>query len=444
MNQQYILKISELTKKVKYLLENEMNTVWLTGEISNFVAASSGHWYLTLKDNKAQVKCAMFKGNNVKVRIKPINGQQVLVRARVSLYEPRGDFQLIIDQMDDAGDGLLQQQFEQLKVSLNARGYFSAQSKQPLPEHINTIGVVTSPTGAAIKDILSVLQRRSPQTNVIIYPALVQGKEAKFDIVSALTQANIRKECDVLIVGRGGGSLEDLWSFNEEMVVEAIYHSSIPVISAVGHEVDTTLADYVADIRAATPSAAAELASKHTADIVAKAAQLTQRLIRQQKSNTEKWQLQLSTLQHRLHRVHPEQYILMQQQRADELASRLCSAQLNHLSRLSVPSKLINQRLKQLPLQQNVIRQQESVSQLHKRLLKAIDSSYQAKQQLFVKIIEQLHLVSPLATIARGYSVTRTQMGIVKSIKQVKENNTIEVQVSDGNIEATVTSVQSN
>ncbi|MDO6427444.1 exodeoxyribonuclease VII large subunit [Thalassotalea sp. 1_MG-2023] len=441
MSQQYILKISELTKKVKYLLESEMNTVWLTGEISNFVAAASGHWYLSLKDSKAQVRCAMFKGNNNKVRIKPSNGQQVLVRARVSLYEPRGDFQLIIDQMDDAGDGLLQQQFEKLKKTLNAQGYFSTQNKQALPEHINTLGVVTSPTGAAIKDILSVLQRRSPQTHVIIYPALVQGKDAKRDIAAAIEQANIRRECDVLIVGRGGGSLEDLWSFNEEIVVEAIFQSKIPIISAVGHEIDTTLADYVADIRAATPSAAAELASKNTADTLDKALQLKQRLIRQLSIITEKWQQQLTNITHRLDRVHPEQQIVTQQQRADELANRLTTAQLNRLARLSLPSKLVNQRFAQLPIQQNITRQQQHSESLQTRLIEAINFSHQRKQQKFVKCIEQLQLVSPLATIARGYSVTRTTMGIVKSVKQVDIGKSVEVQLSDGKFAATVTSV---
>mgnify|MGYP000698788708 CR=1 FL=1 len=260
--QQHILQVSELTKKVRFILENEINRVWLCGEISNFVAASSGHWYLSLKDSKSQIRCAMFKGANRNVRLTPRNGQQVLVRAKVSLYEPRGDFQLIIEQMEDAGEGLLRQKYEQLKQQLNAEGLFAQFNKKSIPTHIKTVGVVTSPTGAAVKDILTVLRRRNPTINVIIYPAIVQGQQGTSDIVHAINVANERAECDVLIVGRGGGSLEDLWNFNEEAVVRAIYQGTIPVISAVGHEIDTTLCDYVADLRVATPSAAAELVSQ--------------------------------------------------------------------------------------------------------------------------------------------------------------------------------------
>ena len=260
-NKSHILNVSELTKKVRFMLESELGNVWLCGEISNFVSASSGHWYLSLKDEKAQVKCAMFRGSNTRVRIRPANGQQVLVRAKVSLYEPRGDFQLIIEQMEDAGEGLLKQQFDKLKMQLSAEGLFNMADKQMLPDSIERIGLVTSATGAAVKDILTVLQRRSPSTKVVIYPTLVQGELAAQQIAAAIALANARNEVDVLIVGRGGGSMEDLWCFNEEPVVRAIYQSQLPVISAVGHEIDTTLSDYAADLRAPTPSAAAELAS---------------------------------------------------------------------------------------------------------------------------------------------------------------------------------------
>ena len=277
----HILQVSELTKKVRFILESELNTVWLCGEVSNFIAASSGHWYLSLKDSKSQVKCAMFKGNNRKVRLSsglPKNGQQVLVRAKVSLYEPRGDFQLIIEQLDDAGEGLLRQEFDQLKNKLLAEGLFNSLIKKAIPKNIRTVGIVTSPTGAAVKDILTVLKRRNPLLNVIIYPALVQGAQAKFEIEQAINTANLRQECDVLIVGRGGGSLEDLWPFNEENVVRAIYRSQIPIISAVGHEIDTTLSDYAADLRAATPSAAAELVSSNIEEKLQKIVSLNQRI----------------------------------------------------------------------------------------------------------------------------------------------------------------------
>lgn len=248
-----IYTVSRLNSEVRLLLENEMGIVWLVGEISNFSAPVSGHWYLTLKDSQAQVKCAMFKGNNRLVNFKPQNGQQVLVKARLSLYEPRGDYQIILESMQPEGDGRLQQQFEQLKMQLAAEGLFAQTRKKPLPENPRCVGIITSRTGAALHDILHVLKRRDPNLPVVIYPTLVQGEEAAIQIAQAIGRANTRAECDVLIVGRGGGSLEDLWCFNHEIVARTIAASEIPIISAVGHEIDVTIADFVADVRAPTP-----------------------------------------------------------------------------------------------------------------------------------------------------------------------------------------------
>lgn len=442
MSRQFILQVSELTKKVKFLLESELHTVWLTGEISNFVAASSGHWYLSLKDNKAQVRCAMFKGNNQRVRIRPQNGQQVLVRARVSLYEPRGDFQLIIEQMEDAGEGLLRQQYEQLKTKLNALGYFNLDHKKPLPKTINTIGVVTSPTGAAIKDILSVLKRRNPHTKVIIYPALVQGETAKNEIAHAITIANIRQEVDVLIVGRGGGSLEDLWAFNEEVVVNAIYQSHLPVISAVGHEIDTTLADFVADVRAATPSAAAELASNDMQEVQHQLLQLNRRLHANYVRGLDKQKQKLAHLTHRLSQEHPEQQLQTQQQRADDLAIRLNKV-IQHKIKVNqqLPTYLTKRLLNVSPIN-NINNLAQTGQQLEQKLLKLMQNNIQRQQQNFVHLLEQLQIVSPLATIARGYSVIRQDKQIVKSIKQVTTGDAINIQLSDGHIHANVLEVE--
>ncbi|MBL4763999.1 MAG: exodeoxyribonuclease VII large subunit [Colwellia sp.] len=439
MATQHILQVSELTRKVRFILESELNTVWLTGEISNFVAASSGHWYLSLKDRKSQVRCAMFKGNNRRVRLQPRNGQQVLVRAKVSLYEPRGDFQLIIEQMEDAGEGLLRQQYEQLKNKLNALGIFSPAHKQTIPEHIQCVGIVTSPTGAAVKDILSVLMRRNPSINVIIYPALVQGKYASNDICHAIAQANNRQECDVLIVGRGGGSLEDLWPFNEESVVQAIYDSNLPIISAVGHEVDTTLSDYVADLRAATPSAAAELVASDSNELLAKITTFEQRLIHAiNRKNTYLLQ-QRHHLYHRLVQVHPEQQLLIQQQKHDELSLRLT----NVIQRLMVQSaqqpQQLQQRLQQLSPVKVITEQQNQIKQQKQRLINAMHNALQHKRESFVHLIEQIQLVSPLATIARGYSITRSKDNkVINSIAQVTLNDEITIQVSDGSIKAIV------
>jgi exodeoxyribonuclease VII large subunit len=443
MPAQHILQVSELTRKVRFILESELNTVWLTGEISNFVAASSGHWYLSLKDNKSQVRCAMFKGNNQRVRLannaKPRNGQQVLVRAKVSLYEPRGDFQLIIEQLDDAGEGLLRQQYEQLKNKLNALGIFSQAHKKIIPTMIQRVGIVTSPTGAAVKDILTVLKRRNPNIQVTIYPALVQGQYASNDICHAIAQANIRQECDVLIIGRGGGSLEDLWPFNEEIVVHAIYDSVIPTISAVGHEIDTTLSDYVADLRAATPSAAAELVSSDSDELVKKITMLTLRLNNAINRNNNVLIQKLSHTKHRLMQAHPEQKLRTYQQKSDELNLRLIQVIKRIMLQTKQHPQQLAQRLNRLSPNKQLMEYQTTMSQLKQRLVSAQRNSLQHKGELFVHLIEQLQLVSPLATIARGYGVVRdTEDKVISSIKQVSVDDEINVQISDGLIKAKV------
>ncbi|MEW6990912.1 exodeoxyribonuclease VII large subunit [Colwelliaceae bacterium 6441] len=441
MTTQHILQVSELTKKVKFMLESELNTVWLCGEISNFIAASSGHWYLSLKDSKSQVKCAMFKGSNRRVRLSPRNGQQVLVRAKVSLYEPRGDFQLILEQMEDAGEGALRQQFEQLKYKLNAQGLFAQQFKQAIPEHINYVGIITSPTGAAIKDILSVLQRRNPAITAIVYPALVQGEQAKFDIANAIYTANNRNECDVLIIGRGGGSLEDLWAFNEEEVVKAVFDSKIPTISAVGHETDTTLTDYVADLRAPTPSAAAELVSCDIADSLQQLGSITQRLHQNIQQKLYITKQRLNSLQHRLTQVHPQQQLQVFQQRSDELAIRLNQAFSREFTRFNqMPTSLVKRLLQQSP-SKKIVQNQEKLSHMKQGLKRAMQLSLSHKNEQFINVIEQLNIVSPLATIARGYTVSRNKHGIINHTHQVSVGERVSIQMTDGVIETKVVTI---
>ncbi|MBL4911435.1 MAG: exodeoxyribonuclease VII large subunit [Alteromonadaceae bacterium] len=439
MTQQHILQVSELTKKVRFLIESELNTVWLTGEISNFIAASSGHWYLSLKDSKSQVKCAMFKGNNRRVRITPRNGQQVLVRAKVSLYEPRGDFQLILEQMEDAGTGLLRQKFEQLKDKLALEGLFSLSHKNALPSHINCVGIVTSATGAAVKDIITVLQRRNPSISVIIYPSLVQGDNAAAQISQAIALANNRNECDVLIVGRGGGSLEDLWCFNEEAVVRAIFASALPIISAVGHEIDTTLSDYVADLRAATPSAAAELVSQDSGELLKLLQHLQQRLQHSINQKQARQHQQLLALQHRLAQVHPEQRLQLQQQRCDDLTLRLQQVITRELKRFKQQPLYLVERLQHLSPTKNIHYLQQSTQQYQQRLQAAMQHKLSTSGDKFAAVIEQLHLVSPLATLARGYSIVRDKSNqTISSSKQVQKNETINIQLNDGTIKAKV------
>ncbi|ENB4356579.1 exodeoxyribonuclease VII large subunit [Vibrio cholerae] len=436
-----IYTVSRLNSEVRLLLENEMGIVWLVGEISNFSAPVSGHWYLTLKDSQAQVKCAMFKGNNRLVNFKPQNGQQVLVKARLSLYEPRGDYQIILESMQPEGDGRLQQQFEQLKMQLAAEGLFAQTRKKPLPENPRCVGIITSRTGAALHDILHVLKRRDPNLPVVIYPTLVQGEEAVIQIAQAIGRANTRAECDVLIVGRGGGSLEDLWCFNHEIVARTIAASEIPIISAVGHEIDVTIADFVADVRAPTPSAAAELVSRdhrHKQQVLhqwqAKLASTMRHYLAQQET-------QFARLQHKLDKQHPQTRLERQQQQLDELSlrleqkmqQRLATQQqrwdrLSHKIELHSPIHLIRQQ------RFNLIQQEQRINQSIQRYL------IQSRHQLAL-LSEKLDAVSPLATLARGYSVTRTTQGeLVRQSAQVKPGDTLVTQLMDGEILSTVNS----
>ncbi len=441
-SKQHVLQVSELTRKVRYILESEINTIWLTGEISNFIAASSGHWYLSLKDSKSQVKCAMFKGNNRYTRIKPQNGQQVLVKAKVSLYEPRGDFQLIIEQMEDAGEGLLRQQYEALKAQLTKEGLFLQENKQALASSYQRIGVVTSPTGAAIKDIISVLKRRSPSTQVVIYPALVQGELAAQDIVSSIEIANKRNEVDILIVGRGGGSLEDLWCFNDERVVRAIYYSRLPVISAVGHEIDTTLSDYAADVRAPTPSAAAELISGDIEDQIGKVQQYDKRLASALLNQQQRRSTQIKHLAARLRQCEPQRQLQSYSQLADDLERRLQQAMLRYLSQQQARPQYLAQALKHLSPEVKLKGYEKTFNSLSERLTQAAGKLLANKQQSFARRLEQLQLVSPLATIARGYSIVRDEDNrIIRSVSQVEDSSQISVQVNDGVIEAKVTAI---
>jgi len=445
MVQQHILQVSELTKKVRFILESELNTVWLCGEISNFIAASSGHWYLSLKDQKSQVRCAMFKGNNRRVRLKPENGQQVLVRAKVSLYEPRGDFQLIIEQMESAGEGLLRQQYQLLKDKLQHQGLFELHHKQAIPKSIQTVGIVTSPTGAAVKDIITVLKRRNPLIKLIIYPALVQGEQAKYDIAQAITVANQRNEVDVLIIGRGGGSLEDLWAFNEEMVARAIFQSTLPTISAVGHEVDTTLTDYVADLRAPTPSAAAEIVAADADERINKIFELIKRGQWALKQQLTRSKHALATLNHRLNQVHPEQQLQNKQQKSDELSIRLQGLIARELSKVKHKPHYLAQRLLNVSPANFIKQNTLHAGQLQGKLIAAQQRLLTSKRESFSHQCEQLHLVSPLATIARGYSITRDEQGqVIKSIDDIGIAETIKLEVSDGVIDAKVIALHAN
>jgi exodeoxyribonuclease VII large subunit len=320
-----VLAVSELNHLTREILEANFPLVWVEGEISNFARPSSGHMYFTLKDAAAQVRCAMFKMRNRLLPFQPKDGQHVVARARVSLYEPRGEFQLIVDHLEPAGEGLLRLQFEALKQKLAAEGLFDESLKKPLPPIPQRIGVVTSPTGAAIRDVLSVLKRRFPAIPILIYPTPVQGEKAPQEIINALGIANKRRECDVLVLCRGGGSLEDLWAFNDESLARIIAASDIPIVSGVGHEVDFTIADFVADARAATPSAAAELITPSAGDWWDIYTDFAQRLTMSMNRKLAHGKQTIYSLGKRLQ--HPRRKLQNHAQRVDELEQRLINAQ---------------------------------------------------------------------------------------------------------------------
>ena len=431
--QREIISVSQLNRRVRRLLETQFPLIWVEGEISNVSFPASGHWYFTLKDSQAQVRCVMFKGRNGRVQFRPESGQHIMIRCRVGLYENRGDFQVIAEHMEDAGHGALQRRFDELKARLAEEGIFSQQYKQPLPFLPSRIGVVTSPTGAAIHDIITVLKRRFPAIPVTIYPCPVQGAEACEQIVAAIDLANRDKRCDVLIVGRGGGSLEDLWPFNEEAVARAIFDSRIPIVSAVGHEVDFTIADFVADSRAATPSVAAEMicpdANELAASFAASQLQLSQNMVRVLRQR----QQQVDHLSQRLR--HPGERIQQQQQRLTHTLAHLMQAaeiQLQH--RHSLLNTLIS-RFNRFHPQQQVQQLQVRNQSLQQRLRNSIKHLLLQKQTEWENTVHMLNTLSPLQTLERGYAIVRNRDSqVVKTITNVEPGEQITALISDGTL----------
>lgn len=428
-----IFTVSRLNQTVRLLLEQEMGQVWISGEISNFTQPSSGHWYFTLKDDTAQVRCAMFRNSNRRVTFRPQHGQQVLVRANITLYEPRGDYQIIVESMQPAGEGLLQQKYEQLKAKLQAEGLFDQQFKKTLPSPAHCVGVITSKTGAALHDILHVLKRRDPSLPVIIYPTAVQGDDAPGQIVRAIELANARGECDVLIVGRGGGSLEDLWSFNDERVARAIFASRIPVVSAVGHETDVTIADFVGDLRAPTPSAAAEIVSRNQLELLRQIQQGQQRLEMAMDYYLANRTRRFTLLNHRLQQQHPQLRLARQQTVLERLRQRMNFALENKIKQANQCQQRMLQRLNQQNPQPRIHRAQTRIQQLEYRLAENIRSRISQQRERFGNAVTHLEAVSPLATLARGYSVSTLPNGkVVKKAKQVKMGDLLTTRLEDG------------
>jgi len=440
--QRDIYSVTRLNREVRTVLETGFPLVWLEGELSNLACPASGHWYFSLKDSNAQVRCAMFRTRNRLLRFAPRNGMQVIVRAKIGLYEPRGEFQVLIEHMEEAGEGALRQQFEQLKNKLNAEGLFSSNLKKELPTIPNRIGVITSPTGAAIHDVLSTLKRRFASLDVVIYPVSVQGKLAATDIVKMIELANKRNECDVLLLTRGGGSLEDLWSFNEEIVAHAIYNSRIPIISAVGHDIDFTISDFVADVRAATPTAAAELVSPDVTHWVQQINALHKRIHQLTLNTIQNNYSSLKQLSRRL--IHPSHYIEQTSQSIDEYIYRL---QRSITAKITT-SKLKVDNLNSLCKAQNPIYKINAKQEFTKQLLQRLTIKQQKKindlKQRFIKNASTLDAVSPLATLNRGYAyVTSTKTHhLINDIKSIKKGDEINTSLANGTFTSTVTKIE--
>jgi exodeoxyribonuclease VII large subunit len=433
-NSRVIYTVSRLNREVRFVLNECFGSLWIEGEISNFSAPSSGHLYFTLKDTEAQVRCAMFRPQARLLERSPKNGDHVLIKAQVGLYEPRGDFQLIVETLEQAGDGALLRAFQALKQRLAAEGLFDAAHKKPIPNLPQCIGVITSPTGAAVRDILTVLRRRFPAIPVIVFPIKVQGSEAKEEIVRALNLADRLKRCDVLILARGGGSLEDLWAFNEEAVARAIHACETPVISAIGHEIDFTIADFVADLRAPTPSAAAEAVSPDGAAWLERFQRLETRMRHCIRSALDRHGRTLAFLKRRLAQVHPTQRLRTQSQRLDELELRLMRAIRGGFSQREGRLHTHAARLLRHSPEQRLLLSRSRGDQLRQRLEASIRRILEKQGQRTAEQGHRLHAVSPLATLARGYAIAhRSEDGkILRSFQDIEPGELMETRLAEG------------
>ena len=434
-----IYSVSQLNKEVAELLTRGLGRIWVSGEISNLAQPRSGHWYFSLKDSDAQVRCAMFRNSNRLVREQPRDGDQVLIRARVGLYEPRGDYQLIAEHMEPAGEGALRLAFEQLKAKLQAEGLFEDERKQAIPDAPATVGVVTSPTGAAIRDIQAVIARRSPLTQVTVLPVPVQGDAAAPQIAQAIANADALGLFDVLIVGRGGGSLEDLWPFNDEAVARAIAACKVPVISAVGHEVDWSIADWVADLRAPTPTAAAELV---TQDLFARAQAASSALLRAagaMRRAQAQHSMQINALAQRITAAHPRRQLEAKAQTLDDLTARLQRIVYRQQDERRTALAPLQTRLAAQSPRKQVQRQAERLAQQHHAILRAANQAHQQAAQQLGNLAHTLQTVSPLSTLQRGYAIALREDGAaLRKATDAKTGERLTIKLGKGAVAAEV------
>ncbi|MFJ7468060.1 exodeoxyribonuclease VII large subunit [Peribacillus frigoritolerans] len=443
-NQQY-LSVSALTKyiKRKFDADPHLQNVYIKGEISNFKQHTSGHMYFTLKDEKARLLSVMFATNNKGMKFLPENGMKVLVKGDISLYEAGGQYQLYVKSMAPDGVGDLYLAYEQLKKKLEGAGLFLAEHKKPIPQYPKSVGVITSPTGAALRDILITIKRRYPIARIIVYPALVQGNNAAKSIAKAISMANARAESDVLIVGRGGGSIEELWAFNEEIVAESIYDSDIPVISAVGHETDFTIADFVADMRAPTPTGAAELAVPHLNEILERLMNRKNRLTRSIQEAVNFERTRLTRMERSYAFRYPHKMYEQKLEQLDKTMDRLGKTSTRYFMKKRDELNKLNDILKKQHPEQAVKNAKDELQQHAKVLRRAMEAIYRHKSQQFVHITATLSALSPLKIMERGYGLVFAEdETLVKSTQQVSKGDKIAVSIKDGTLECEIKEIK--
>lgn len=429
-----VLTVEQLNFQVKQLVEGQIGQVWVQGEISNFKAHTSGHFYFSLKDSKSQITAVMFRGFNSRLKFKPVDGTEVIVRGRLSVYEPRGNYQIVCEMMEPVGAGALQKAFEQLKAKLKAEGLFEVSKKRTIPKYPQHIAIVTSPTGAAIQDILNVLSRRIRNVQITVVPTVVQGAEAAPQICEAFKKAQKLPGVDVIIVGRGGGSIEDMWCFNDEVLARLVAASGVPVISAVGHEIDFTICDFVADLRAPTPSAAAELVAQSSEDAVLKIRNLDRLLQFAFGKNIKAIVQKLLFLKAKL--VDPQRRLQDFMLKNDDLKNRLDFAMDRLFSERRFQTKLLSQRLIS-PIKM-IEEKKLSLTNSQEKLLRAINILLERKSGGLQNAASVLDSLSPLRVVGRGYAIVTQNSCVIKDPHQVSKGDTIVVQLAAGQLQAKV------
>ncbi|HAH67606.1 MAG TPA: exodeoxyribonuclease VII large subunit [Gammaproteobacteria bacterium] len=444
-NQEHIYSISELNDEVASTLTEAFGVILVEGEISNLMRSAAGHVYFSLKDESASVRCAMFRMQNQSLDFDLRDGMQILARAKVGLYKQRGEFQLIVEYAEESGEGLLRQRFELLKQTLQKEGLFDELHKKPLPKMPKTIGLVTSPKGAAVQDIIKTIKRRYPIVRVIVYPTLVQGNEATKKIASAIDIANERDECDVIIIARGGGSLEDLWCFNKELVARSIFHSKIPIISGIGHETDFTITDLVADLRAATPTAAAEIALPTTSEIVDRLNRYIFDITQLTDYKVNHFRHQLKSASLRMQASHPQSKLQFNMQKLDLINEKMQKLPMIQVRDLKNIFKISFSKLLASNPKINIEAERQNLEMKNMALSNAIIGHIESKRNRFSVMTAQLEGASPLQSLSRGYALVTNEDGRnIKSVKKIKTGASVKTKLSDGSFVSRVEKIDSD